>query len=188
MWELSLVNQVLTEYEKYGSHGNGLSRDIDAVRNCMHSLLTMLGGAARGDEFQISKNTFITLYKVLIAKNNSDIVLTAEEKQTFKVLDFMFGDPQFFAILCGLHLLIANSVFMRNAVIQMQHVFSGRCIGLAAKYDVSVNNRFLSFQTRARAEGEGKNNELKVLEEKAQEAQIISRQVGDLCVRYRICS
>ena len=185
---LLLVNHVLNDYEEDDTSSDNLCRDINNTKEYMYYLMIMLAISFIPplNDFQISRNLVIALNKVLTAKDNSDFILSTEEKEDFKTLDSMFGYRDFLTILDKLRLLVTNNSTMREAVIKMQKVFSGKCLAIAAEHDVLTRDRALMFQKRLRMVNKETNIEAGQLKQGVKGAEEVFEPVGKFCHRYRI--
>lgn len=174
MRELEIFHGVLNDY-------SSIPVSIDAIK-AMESLLTILR-AVDSNEFQIAKNAFITLSKIVRATDDKiNIELTETEKSEFKKLNAAFNDQAFIQAIGILREQIIQFPSVKQIVIITQHVFSGECLGIASlSEDAAKKNALLFSRKKSLSEAESNN-----LQSKIAFAETVTKKVGSLCARYRL--
>lgn len=181
MYGLSLVNAILDKYEaQYEQQQDDM---IARLRESISLLLDIFNNQWRRD-FQTAKHMLIILSKIIKASKETDIALTLEESKEFIGLTSMFKNQDFLNALKQIHLIINNNYVYRDAVTQMQRVFSGECFGKATTYETLIGDKILSFQRNQ--QNVEQDPEFQRLKEKEKEAEAITKNADRICYRYRV--
>ena len=154
MYEITLVDFALSKHPGF---------DFSALKS---ELLFLIGRLAKQNSFQIAKNMVLVLHKVLTAKNETEIEEWGAE----------FKSAELLSHLKNLYSIASQDV-SRVALIEVQAMFSGRCIELAADYVSSVSKNLI-FSSGTASESRENDRALKAKKQ--------YEQVSDFCSKYRI--
>lgn len=178
MYEISLIRSVVNKYSDYDliSEENSNVESDDEVSDLYSleyglSCLALKFKELNEDSFHIASDMVKALYKILTFQNEQEIKIWAES--------LGLKDKGQESSLSKLYALSKDKLY-RPVIIELQELFSGRCIELAAQYAASANNKVLRFTSV------GKTEELQALEKERDLAKDTFEAVSNFCSRHRI--
>ena len=136
------------------------------------------------DEFQISKNLLVVLYKVLVAEDVANISLTPDETLKQHKLVPVFDNQENPGLLRDLYNLSKSSQVYREAVVRIHEAFTGMCLTMASRPITSAVNKVLLF--RREHPDVKQDNQLDGLLKAELQSRETCDKVAHFCSRYRV--